>query len=257
MHRLGRCAAIAFSAILICMGAESAAAQTGPCVGISSLPYTISRPGSYCLTNNLSTPITRGAAIIIAASNVLLDLKGCKLEGTAAMGASTAAGIKAADRRSVTVRNGTIRGFALGVQLFQVASPSPGSANVVEDLRIERSYQCGITATGTGTVVRRNLVYDIGDPTAAAVDTTAISIGGDSVRVLDNDISRVNNLGGQSTGIQFDFGKYQLAAGNRISDAAIGIRFVAETALTGKYRGNITLNVQQPYSGGIDLGTND
>lgn len=258
MHRLGRSAGIAFSAVLICLGAGSAAAQTGPCVGIYSLPFRITRPGSYCLTRNLSTPITTGAAITIAASNVLLDLKGCKLEGTAAMGVTTAAGIKAEDRSSVTIRNGTIRGFETGVHLYLAAYPSPSSANVVEDLRIERSRTWGIVANGTGTIIRRNLVYDLGDPTDInAIDTTGISTGGDSARILDNDISRVNNLGGQSTGIQFEFGTHQLAAGNRISDAAFGVRFVAGTAATGKYRGNITLNVPQPYSGGIDLGTND
>jgi hypothetical protein len=242
-------------AALSCLGVGSAAAQTGPCVGISSLPFTITSPGSYCLATDLSTPITKGAAITVAASDVLLDLRGFTLEGTAAMGATKAAGVRAADRSGVTVRNGAIRGFRVGVYLYQLAYPSPSSANVVEDLRVSRSGDTGILASGRGTIIRRNLVYDIGEPTG--ISSAAIVTGSDSVRVLDNDISRVNNLGGQSYGILFESGDYQLAADNRISDVGYGIWFLNFSGPSSKYRDNITLNVLVPYTRGIDIGNNN
>lgn len=242
-------------AVLSCLDVGSAAAQTGPCIGISRLPFTITSPGSYCLTTDLSTPIIKGAAITIAASDVLLDLKGFKLEGTAAMGATKAAGIRAADRSGITVRNGTIRGFSVGVYLYLAAHPSPSSANVVEDLRVSRSGTDGIIASGRGTIIRRNLVYDIGEPTG--LSSAAIITGSDYVRVLDNDISRVNNRGGQSYGISFESGDYQLAADNRISDVGYGIWFLDSSGPSSKYRGNITLNVLVPYTRGIDIGSND
>ena len=47
---------------------------------ISSVPYTISSPGSYYLTANLN--VTTGDAITIAANGVALDLNGFTLSST-------------------------------------------------------------------------------------------------------------------------------------------------------------------------------
>ena len=47
------------------LGAAPAGAETTICTVISSLPYTISAQGSYCLDRNLSTAMTTGAAITI------------------------------------------------------------------------------------------------------------------------------------------------------------------------------------------------
>src|SRR6266851_1180042 len=56
-------------------------AQIEPRTPISSAPYSISSPGSYYLTSNLS--VTNGDAITITANQVTLDLNGFTLSSTA------------------------------------------------------------------------------------------------------------------------------------------------------------------------------
>jgi hypothetical protein len=91
-------------------------------------PITISQPGHYMLTSNLSVPLGAGG-IHITAPNVVLDLNGYTLEGpvTCTQNANTlvvscsqpadftytAVGIRAEfDAQPVVVRNGNVRGFA-------------------------------------------------------------------------------------------------------------------------------------------------
>src|ERR1035441_8295747 len=56
--------------------------QIEPRTAITSAPYTISSPGSYYLTANLS--VTNGNAITITANRVTLDLNGFTLSSTQA-----------------------------------------------------------------------------------------------------------------------------------------------------------------------------
>ena len=87
-------------------------------------PFVISQPGSYKLGGNLSAP-ARSNGIIIAASNVTLDLNGFTLSGVPQTscglcpdvfdGISATAGLKA-----VTIRNGVVSGFDRQVELVNV-----------------------------------------------------------------------------------------------------------------------------------------
>jgi hypothetical protein len=87
------------------------------CSPIDSLPYTITRQGSYCLVRNLSTPQATGNAITIASDFVTLDLKGFKVGGGAAGPGTEANGVYALNRRNITIRRGNIRGFRRAVFL--------------------------------------------------------------------------------------------------------------------------------------------
>ena len=72
----------------------SAQLMTGAstCTSITSLPYTISSPGTYCLGSNLAAaaaPVSNDyAAITIEADDVVLDLAGRLLDGSAQKGPS-------------------------------------------------------------------------------------------------------------------------------------------------------------------------
>lgn len=54
--------------------------QVEPRTPISAVPYTITEPGSYYLTGNM-TMVAQGNAITIDADNVTLDLNGFTLDG--------------------------------------------------------------------------------------------------------------------------------------------------------------------------------
>ena len=73
---------------------------------ISSAPFTISQPGSYYITANLT--VSSGDAITIAAHGVTLDLNGFTIFSTEAN--ATGIGISMFSPRDVTIMNGHIRG---------------------------------------------------------------------------------------------------------------------------------------------------
>ncbi len=74
---------------------------------ISSLPFTITAPGSYYLTGNIT--VASGDAITIAADNVTLDLNGFALISTSDPPSGN--GVQVTGTRSnLTVTNGHIRG---------------------------------------------------------------------------------------------------------------------------------------------------
>ena len=78
---------------------------------ISSLPYTISAPGIYLLSNNLAATGTDG--IDVNASNVTIDLAGYTIAQTQAgnrTGINVFSGVS-----NVNIQNGSITGFYTGV----------------------------------------------------------------------------------------------------------------------------------------------
>ncbi len=132
-------------------------------------PVTLDRPGAYRLTGNLASPIATGA-IVIAATNVTLDLGGFLVSSTnACTGYPTTScavefgvsGIAAsASQFLVVVRNGSVS--RMGGNCIQLLGPS----SVVEDVR---AFGCGTVGIGVGTgarVVRSfsgsNLLHGIG-----------------------------------------------------------------------------------------------
>jgi parallel beta-helix repeat protein len=113
--------------------------QIEPRTPISALPITITQPGSYYLTGNL----TAADGIRVSASNVTIDLNGFTIQGT---GGSTGVGIyRTTTQTNTTVKNGTVRGFGfVGVSL--------GDHSVVEALRVDGNGS-GISVS-FGSVVR-------------------------------------------------------------------------------------------------------
>jgi hypothetical protein len=81
--------------------------QVEPRVPISSAPFTITEPGSYYLTTNLT--VSGGDAITIATSGVTLDLNGFTISSTANPASGTAILLSDA-LKNVAILNGHIQG---------------------------------------------------------------------------------------------------------------------------------------------------
>jgi parallel beta-helix repeat protein len=85
--------------------------QVQPRILIPSLPFSITNPGSYYISTNLS--VSSGDGITVLANDVTIDLMGFTLVG----GGTNGSGIKAplitasTVQTNLTVRNGTIRGW--------------------------------------------------------------------------------------------------------------------------------------------------
>jgi len=248
-----------FSAVLVVLGFASrpgaARAETVNCTPVTSVPTTISTSGVYCLTGDLSTADPDTNAIVIAANNVILDLNGHKLGGLAAGPGTSSRGIYAAYQQNITIRNGTIRGFAQGIF---IDGPYYNQGHVIEDIRADQNTLSAIGVRGRGVIIRRNLVVATGGSTLTGSGGYVIGIfvSGDGVRVIDNDVITVTKVGstGAAWGISIGSSNGALVENNRITVAERGIEF---SSSTGKYRNNLTSSVITPYTGGTDAGNNN
>ncbi len=98
----------------------------------AGLPVSISSPGSYLLTGNLSTADVNATVIAVSGSSVTLDLNGfavigpvsCTGKPPVCSASGSGIGVSISSSRSVTVRNGTIRGFADGIRGASGSGPT-------------------------------------------------------------------------------------------------------------------------------------
>jgi len=200
---------------------------------ISSAPFTISVPGSYYLTTNLT--VSSGDAITIAASGVTLDLNGFTLSSTAnpADGYGVRLNVSLSD---ITIANGHIRGgvtnnagtyggpgFQYGIAFF---SEAPLSTRVV-GVTVSGCLYYGIyLSLGYSTVVESCTVRTVGSFGIVATtikNSTAIDCGSRAIYG-----SQVSDCCGQSSGIGLMATTAQNCYGYSSSS---GIGLYAETAL--------------------------
>ena len=121
-------------------------------IPISSLPFAISAPGSYYLTQNLQAAEAQNG-ITINANDVTLDLNGFALTGTETGGAAHGI-IITSGNKNIAVRNGALRLWrGLGIS-------AAGSLNThFEGLRISDTGAGGLFA-GANAIIRRCVVQN-------------------------------------------------------------------------------------------------
>lgn len=156
-----------------------ASAETTQCTEITSVPFTIVASGVYCLKKVISTAMTSGNAITINANNVVIDFNDFRLGGLSAGPETNAIGVYASDRQNITIRNGSIRGFAAGIRLDQ-ATAGLSTGHVIEDNLLDGNTTLGISVNGSDIVVRRNRVVntDSTPPAGLALHYTAPATSG-------------------------------------------------------------------------------
>jgi hypothetical protein len=180
-----------------CAALLASSSQAASFSEISTVPYTISSPGEYRLSQDL-TYAGQNSAIVIASDDVVLDLAGFTLSGTAGP-MSLANGIYAWNRRNLTVRNGRLSGF-----LFGVLISGDASANyVVEGITASSNWYYGIAAGSANAVVRGNTVMDTGGSALPGYTIPiGIAVAGFGAQVVDNSIGETYPPpGGESVGI--------------------------------------------------------
>jgi hypothetical protein len=224
--------------------------------------------------------LASGAAITIAAHNVTLDLNGWRLGGFGAGTTTQATGISSSGHR-VTVKNGVIVGFQVGVALS-------GDGARVEDLLLDRNRLAGIYVQGDDTLIRRNRILNTGGWTRLA-DTSAYAIltEGAGTVIDGNTISGLEAVGsGTEFGIRVDHSDFATVRDNVLADDEkpagggsswaidvgsgsfstvvvsntatnfnAGVRF--HPAATGTYSRNVMVGCDTPYVGGTAGSGND
>jgi parallel beta-helix repeat protein len=144
--------------------------QVEPRTPISSLPYTISEPGSYYLTTNLTGGF-RQDGITVNADDVTIDLNGFTLTG---WGVAAGHGIyQASTRRNLRVHNGKVVQWGGGEGVY-----ASGKNNQLDHIQAATNRQ-GIHA-GTGSTISDCSAYkNTGD---GIVGGTGSTISGCTVR---------------------------------------------------------------------------
>ena len=113
----------------------------------AGFPVTISQPGSYKLTGNLTVPNANTNAIVITSDHVTVNLNGFAILGptdcsgglTPCANAGNGKGISTTDVHfNISIRNGTVQGMGFsGIELS-------GDSNLVEYLHVRSNGKNGI-----------------------------------------------------------------------------------------------------------------
>ena len=175
--------------------------QIEPRTPISTAPFTISVPGSYYLTTNLT--VSSGNGITIGASDVTLDLSGFTISSTDP--ANTGQGISSGVHTNIAIYNGHISGGVTNQAGTYSGSGfgngiSAGSSyNMrVSDVSVSGCRFNGINLSGDSSVVQSCVVDTVGGEGIDAhsvSDSTAFNCGGYGI-----DAWVANNCYGESTG---------------------------------------------------------
>lgn len=165
--------AAAVAALMVCLA--SVAAPNGMASDNRSEPLTMApaAPSPQCgdtiirsvrLRTDLICP---GDGLIVGADNVVIDLNGHTIRGDSQSGED---GVRSLNHRNVTIRNGTIRNFAVGVRLsgsqaanlvnLRVLAQRGGELGGTMEIGLELSNTTGVTVRGC-TISINNLATEI------------------------------------------------------------------------------------------------
>ena len=183
-------------------------AQIEPRTAIASVPFTISTPGSYYLTTNVTATVSN--AIVITANGVTLDLGGFTISSTVASAANGGTAILLSGSLSdITVLNGHIRGgvtnngsnvysgsgFGFGIY-YSIGQPLNTRVNGVSAAGC--LYSGIFLGIGDSTVVESCTVRTVGSSGIVAStikSSVAVDCGGSAIYG-----DQVANCWGESTG---------------------------------------------------------
>ncbi len=232
-------------------------------------PVTLSEPGIYRLTGNLTTPATNVGAIAITASDVTLDLGGFSVLGLAqCSGASlaitcpvpaSADGIASTSGSvtNVVVRNGSVRGFRVGVTIA-------GDSSRVESLRVLRSSGSGIVfGGGAAQVVACTANLNNGEGIDVGLDarvesSQAIGNAGDGINASFNAFLRSNVASFNGGDGLFAEQGSNVGANTAADNVELGLRMTSGVGYAGNVLdgNNAGAMPQIQQSGGTKLGDN-
>lgn len=153
------------------------------CYEINSVPITIKRPGNYCLMKNLTSEKT---AIKIKANDVSINLNFNILSGPSNDPSTKSCGIKSKNHKNISIYNGTIQGFMIGVFIY---SDYADSVNIksktnyghrVQNVTFQNNFTRGIHLNSRDSLIIGNTVKNTGGSTAVP---NAFAIGIESYGV--------------------------------------------------------------------------
>lgn len=128
---------------------------------ITALPYTITSPGLYYLTNNLTSSGTNNNAITVNADDVTIDLMGFRLTGPGKTSGGNNGVIVAGNRTNAEIRNGSITAF--GTDGIQGGGLGNSHGTRVVGLRVSDTGRYGICLAASDQLVMDCTVRNTGN----------------------------------------------------------------------------------------------
>jgi len=199
-----------------------AAAETTICTAITSIPYTITAPGVYCLNFDFNVSLASGSAISINASNVTLDMNRHLLSNLAAGANNYAYGISSTYQKNVVIKNGSVQGFFFGVELNDASPYTNTQGNVIEDIAAARNT-IAMYVAGQSNLLLHNRISQTGGPTGAL----AIYLAGPDNIVRGNEITEVGSATVNGTAIYCYSCTSAIVEDNRIIGVAAPVSSVS------------------------------
>lgn len=190
-----------------------------PGTPIASAPFTISQPGHYYLTRDLSVPGGQ-IAMTINASNVSLDLAGFTIGGNDSVGSY---GIYIAGTQSdIRITDGTVRDFQFGVDAGDDTRVQVDGVNAVSNVR---GFQLGNNNVLTNCLAEANTGTGVYIPASnTTVRSCAIMANsGDGISMAGaNNLVEGSRIDGQVTSIRvIQAGSYNVIRGNLVSSMVL------------------------------------
>jgi hypothetical protein len=224
-------------------------------------PVTISQPGSYRLSSNLTVPDGNTTAIQVTSTNVTIDLNGFSIIGPVVCtgepvtscnpSGASGVGIVTSSNTTVTVTNGTVQGMGVGLSF---SGPTR-----LERVSAVQNNSFGILFQSSGNVVLYNTASFNGNAgiqslIASSVVTGNVAIGnrGSGMAVSGVITGNVAVQNG-SNGIQ---GNGTIIGNDVIANGASGISVTCPTAiLDNRSAFNTGANISTTFPGCV-LGNN-
>ncbi len=175
-------------AVFMLVYTSTVRAETTECTVITTIPTVITVQGVYCLKSNLATAITTGNAIEIQTNNVTIDFNNFKMGGLAAGANTEARGVYAYKRQNITLRNGNIRGFQIGIYLDGDNDYTNYGGHVIENNRLDRNTYIGMWITGSSNIIRGNQMNSTGIANTINYSSYGIVSFGPGAKVLNNEV---------------------------------------------------------------------
>ena len=204
-----------FVAILALGVGSTAPGQAAPPTPISACPYTITAPGNYVVTKNLTAT---GTCITIAplTNNVTLDLQGDRITGNGTGYGIVCLPNNFSDRCDhILIANGTISKFSGGIFLegnYNTVAQATSEQNTGTDNGNNPGYGTGIFLTGDfGNAITSSLAIKNAATGIAAFGGGFSSVIIDS-RADDNGSNGITSAGVVSNSEADDNGGYGIAA---------------------------------------------
>lgn len=237
-----------------------ATALASPPTPITTLPATITSPGSYILTGNHSLSLEYGAAIQVQSRDVTIDLGGFTITNSGVSADTTAVGVLGWND-GLTVRNGTVKGFYAGVYTKNPSNAPLGGHHIML-VEAESCLGAGFMIDGSGCVVRGCTVTTQGRSTVGSTPGCLYSFGivvnhSANALLIDNTIDANGySASDNSIGVYIaPFAREVIAINNQVSNAKVG--FLLSPNLRCEIRDNQNSATAYPYYGGfVDLGGN-